>query len=275
MIPEAYPTGSGAEPGPPPKSGRGIVRAQASGESPAGLRFGLPVPLASEHSPRVKWTFFSSAASIATIVGGGLLVTGCISPARRLDSTIIGQLHEHSSTRDQVEKVLGKPGEVLAASNGQALVRYWYTMPAASTEASRVRRAEHPGDLLVRLLTILYDPRGIIDRMLISESVTPVVRDQKYISVGPFLSRAELSRVEKGKTTSAEVKELFGPPTSVTFDLDGKTIMRWIYVRRHAQYRLDKDHRELFVITDKRDTVCDFFFGDPPRAAQHAVPETL
>lgn len=49
-------------------------------------------------------------------------------------------------------------------------------------------------------------------------------------SSGYKITPEQISKIQPGKTTVAEMNGLFGPPTSQSFGSDGKLSMIWMYV---------------------------------------------
>ena len=177
-----------------------------------------------------------------------LVVTGCMSPARRLDSAVLNQIREGVTTRDEVEKILGMPLTAIDGSNRKTLARYEY---------GRLRRnAEVPtpgilptqaGTLLLRTVNILYDNRGKVEKRTFYESTTPYQRQMSSIWVGQLIGEKDLARIKKGTTSETELIRWFGPPMARGLTVEGEPVVSWFYRMAKGRFELKLQQQTLLV----------------------------
>jgi len=179
--------------------------------------------------------------------------------AYRLDVANVRKIVPGTSTRAEVERIFGQPDETLSGADGKLVARYYYRQPIVSTEASRVQRHDHPGDLLLRTLTVRYNSSGTVERKLHDESITPVRRsDSGWVEIGPDLDPAAVSRIEKGKTTAAELLAQLREPASQTLDVTGARLLVWFYYKDRLDRLGQPVARELLVVLNDKGAVADY-----------------
>ena len=188
-----------------------------------------------------------------------LIASGCVSPARRLDPSVIRKIQPNVSTRADVEKLLGKPRELIMGPAHKTVARYWWTEALHTADSSRERRRTNPGDVLFRSFTVLYQPAEVVKRKLHDESVTPALRDEYHVTVGHRIDSSVLDRVSKGATTMKDLLALLGEPTARTLSPSGNVVLIWVYAQEDSRHRgFNTDFQKFVVGLDENDRVADF-----------------
>src|SRR5688572_19900065 len=89
-----------------------------------------------------------------------LLFVGCLSPADRLEPSVVQQVKE-ASTRAEVEKIMGRSGAIVTGAGSNSVAHFQYTRRIDSAEFQLIGNfAKNPGDILLRHLSVLYDGRN-------------------------------------------------------------------------------------------------------------------
>jgi outer membrane protein assembly factor BamE (lipoprotein component of BamABCDE complex) len=208
--------------------------------------------------------------SVLLVAIAGLFLCGCLSSARRLEPSVIGRIKEGSSSRADVEKLLGRPEELLIGSNRKTRAYYDFIQPIISNDSSYHARRRNPGDILVRTLTLLYATDGSLEQKVYNETLTPVEQSRDYFMAGQRIGVATLDRLRKGNTTQEEVLALLGEPTVRTLTVEGHPLFIWYYAREDSHHHgMKRDFQRVLVWIDERGRVRDYGTFDNP---DQAVP---
>jgi hypothetical protein len=136
-------------------------------------------------------------------------------------------------------------------TNGLILTRHFFYGIEPTRDASSHVRRWHPGDLLLRTLTVKYGADNIVERKLHDESVTPVYRTNAWYFAGPPLSADALAFIARGATTEAELIQSLGEPATRTFDVDGRACLVWFSLKRRVKAGSDLPVQWLLVRLDQ------------------------
>jgi outer membrane protein assembly factor BamE (lipoprotein component of BamABCDE complex) len=182
------------------------------------------------------------AIALALVIVAGM--TGCVSPARRLVPKITQQVKPGMS-REHVEALLGTAAALDRAPDGRSVGTYLYRR---EQEAARTDLVMEPGNfrcagtLLHRMLTVLYSPTGVVERVKFSETETPYFEAIEVLPdwtrrkwVGKQITPAMLQSIQKGVTTAAEIDLMLGDPTWTYLSLQGDEIQGWFYGELNGQ----------------------------------------
>jgi hypothetical protein len=200
---------------------------------------------------------FSRVFVAALALCAGVLMSGCYSPAHRLEVSVVKKVRPGMS-RPAVEKIMGAPAETVLGSNGKTVARYYFHEYRRLEDSSRYKQFHNPGEGLVRTLSLLYDGGGTLERKLHDESVTPIQRDMnRWVQIGPQLGAGALSRINRGKDRSEDVIQIFGEPMSRSLDPQGRVLLQWVQYREHADY-LGQPTAKLLTVVLEGNVVADF-----------------
>jgi hypothetical protein len=198
-----------------------------------------------------------TAGFVASI---SILVSGCYSPARRLDVSAVKPI-TIGMTRAEVERRLGEPREIQKGSNGAVVARYFFHEFHHSEEASRYGRFHNPGELLYRTLTVLYSANGLVEKKLHDESISSFHREWNgWVELGPPLTSKDF-HITKGSDTGKSLLERFGEPTVRTLNPNGQLVWQWLYFRGRPD-RLGQPFARLLTVTFESDVVQNFTITD-------------
>lgn len=184
---------------------------------------------------------------------------GCISPAQRLDASITSQFRIGASTRAEIEQTLGKPGMAVSGSNRKTAAIYHYGRfkPVSRLPASSVLPTP-AGTFVLRSFSILYDARGIAEKISQHEAAVDCHRDMLGLWLGDSFAEKDLARIQKGRTSAKELAGYFGPPMDRAFTVDGYTVVFWFYSRIQGRFAMHKTHQGLKVILNEDGIVLDY-----------------
>ena len=193
------------------------------------------------------------------LVAAMLAVAGCSSPAKRLEPAVVNQFQEGAATRQEVERKLGRPANVMTGSNRKTVAIYESGRIASKPEPESLSVLPTPiGTVRWRTFSILYDDRDVMEKKLFHESVTPYERNMSSVSAGHVVSEAELSEIKSGQTKSSELRHLFGPPMGKTFTVDGEIVLAWFYGKAAGRFELSVKRQTLLVRMNDSDIVVDY-----------------
>lgn len=191
-----------------------------------------------------------------------LAVTGCRTPAQKLEPSFIGQIQEGTTTRAELEQIFGKPKRVFRGANQKTLTlhKYQINRPNPGWRGFAEREA---GSIVLRGLTVLYGTNQVVQKFLFDQSSTIVHRDGDGIVIGWSPAKADFTKIVKGITSRGELIQWYGAPTMQTLTIDGERELCWSFLRATRQFRSDEQEQEFHVILDNDDFVKDFgMFGN-------------
>lgn len=189
--------------------------------------------------------------------------TGCVSPAKKLDSSLVSQIKEGITTRQEVETLFGPPKETATGANQKTLA--YYRFQQAYRNPGWVGAYEgHLGSVGIRTLSVLYDNKGTVEKFLASQYNTVVSRDENGISAGRVISEETFAKIIKGITSKGEVIQWLGPPTTEMLTLEGDQSFRWNFARK-GRWAANNQVQEFRVILDDENFVKDFGLIKSPR----------
>ena len=189
----------------------------------------------------------------------GLLAAGCMSPAERLEPSIVKSIREGFTTRDEVHKTLGKPRQEVNGSNQKRLATYQYSRlkPEAAVPTPSAL-PDKAGTYLLRTFSVLYDEHDTVEQMLFYETSTPLYRQMSTVWVGQAITDRETARILKGASGEGELESMFGPPTARGLTIEGTPVMAWSYVQIKSRFELREAQQTLFVYLSRSGIVQDF-----------------
>ena len=158
----------------------------------------------------------------------------------------------------EVEQRFGRPQQKVTGANGTTVARYFFRGPRFNNHVDAYERREHPGDLIIRTLTLLYGPSPVIQRKVHDESVTAVYRYNGWYVAGPTVLPENLVFLKKGETAKAELVDRLGEPTSRSFDNDGAEILIWLSFKGRRDSLSNAEVRHLLVTLNEKLIVKDF-----------------
>jgi outer membrane protein assembly factor BamE (lipoprotein component of BamABCDE complex) len=192
-------------------------------------------------------------------VAAALATAGCSSPGKRLEPSMVNQIREGETTRDEVEKHFGKPENAITGSNRRTLVIYEYGRLKPSAEPTSLSILPTPiGTVRLRTLTVLYDDADRVEKKVFHESVTPYERNMSSVSAGTAVEEADLSSIKAGRTTGAELRKRFGYPMGKTMTIDGHLVLVWHYGKAAGRFEPRFKRQSLLVEMNASDVVIDY-----------------
>lgn len=202
------------------------------------------------------------AASVLLIALACL--AGCASYHRRLESSTVAKIVPGQTAQTEVVALLGPPGESTTGAEGVTVTRHFFHQFQLSTDASRHERRQHPGDILLRTLTLRYGGRTIVDAKLHDESLTPVYRTNAWLYAGPSMAAESLAFIARDRTTEAELIEHLGRPAARTIGLNGNPAVMWFGAKARQGSGNRMEMRKLVVFFDHQRIVRDFILVERP-----------
>jgi hypothetical protein len=192
------------------------------------------------------------------IVSVLFLVAGCSLSARRLEVPAVAKIKVGATTRNEVEKLFGRPNEAVAGSNDKTVARYFFRELHVSRDVSASQRREHPGDILFRTLSLRYGTNRVVEQKLHDESFTPIYWHNGWNVAGPSIAPENLLFIQKDKTTAADLIDHLGEPTCRTFDSTGVETLIWFSVKARRDRLRDAEVQRLVALMDERRVVKDY-----------------
>lgn len=179
-----------------------------------------------------------------------VLLTGCLSPARRLDPQVTDQIQPGRS-RAEVEKLLGRPEHMETGGNGRTLAVYSFG-DGQLTYGSQ--------GLALRVLSLLYSPRFVVERRLMHDSrVAYESHFFKLDEFGQLLAREEIIGKMKPVMNREEVVAEFGPPFFERLNVDGgSTLIWWAGRQRFSLFGQAYDTQSFVVTCNELGLVTDY-----------------
>jgi outer membrane protein assembly factor BamE (lipoprotein component of BamABCDE complex) len=198
-------------------------------------------------------------SSFLVMAAAMLAVAGCSSPAKRLEPAVINQFREGAATRQEVERKLGKPSNVMTGSNRKTVAVYEYgrIMPTPEPRSTSVLPTPI-GTVQWRTFSILYNDRDVVEKTLFHESVTPYERNMSSVSAGHVVGEAELSVIKVGETKAADLRQVFGPPMGKTMTVDGDIVLAWFYGKAAGRFEPSLKRQTLLVRVNDAEVVVDY-----------------
>jgi outer membrane protein assembly factor BamE (lipoprotein component of BamABCDE complex) len=189
-------------------------------------------------------------------------LTGCATPARRLDTDVLQHVREGESSRAEVEKLLGRPLSLVTGPTGRTLAVYEFANFGNQGFTG-------PRQLNSRRFSLLYDPNFVVEKKLLSASATRYRVGWKD-RLGQPLDRAEIVRTMRPQVTRNELIEKFGPPTVESLTVDGGTAAGWIALEQASVVWGGLHEQILEVVFDESGVVKDYkIIGTLDRPSSH------
>ncbi len=195
-----------------------------------------------------------------------LAVTGCVSPAGKLDQSVVAQIQDGVSTRPEVERLFGQPRITDIGSNGKQVAVYRFFREYEKEDMltpGRVKRFYH-----LRMLSVLYGKDGRVELHHLYESNTPGSANYHKASVGAMVRAEQLALINKGSTERADLVQFFRDPMAETLTTDGNLMLIWLYVEKNGAMDFSPARQRLEVLTTRSGTVRDFRVVQDAKAAQ-------
>jgi outer membrane protein assembly factor BamE (lipoprotein component of BamABCDE complex) len=195
-----------------------------------------------------------------------LALTGCVSPAGKLDESVVTQIRDGVSTRSEVERLFGQPKNTSIGSNGKqvAVYRFFRMYEQEDLQGnSRVKRYFH-----LRMLSVLYGKDGRVELHHLYESNTPGSANRNNASVGARVRAEQLALIHKGFTERADLVQFFGNPMAEGLTTDGDLVLVWLYVEKNGPMDFSPAKQMLEVLMTRSGTVRDFRVVQDAKVAQ-------
>jgi hypothetical protein len=184
----------------------------------------------------------------AAVLAAAILQFGC---AGAMDSAKISRIVPGTTTVAEARRILGKPDSQLG-SEGQVLLRYF------TEQTTGMNPARGPVRYRGSSLDLLADSNGVIQKVHRYDSTTLVRPDRvDGRNTGPDLSADSLDRIKDGKTTAAQMSDLFGAPSEELLGFRGTMLRRWVQIN-YARGTVHGVITYLEVEFDDRDVVVGF-----------------
>ncbi len=178
-----------------------------------------------------------------------LILTGCVSPADRLEPQVVRQVKE-GMARPEVEKIMGKPRSVVTGAGEHSVAHYGYTARINSAEFQLLGAfAKNPGDILLRHLSLLYNRQNVVEKLLFHQSLTPFAVGFGKMSAGQTVSPETLQQIKKGVSNQEDVVKLLGEPTMRALDPNGDLGMVWQYARSEMGWTKNRNDYQTLTVT--------------------------
>lgn len=189
----------------------------------------------------------------------GLLATGCMSPAERLEPSIIKGIREGFTTRDEVHRTLGKPRQEVNGSNQKRLATYQYSRlkPDAAVPTPSIL-PNKAGTVLLRTVSVIYDEHETVEKLLFYETTAPLYRQMSTYWIGQAITDRETARILRGASGEGEMESLFGRPTARGLTVEGRPVMAWSYLQIKSRFGFREAQQTLFVYLSPSGIVEDF-----------------
>jgi len=196
---------------------------------------------------------------LAAILLLGTLLAGCVSPGERLEASTVERIKEGSTTRQEVEKLLGMPRSILQGSDRRVVADYSYgrLLPGA-TPPTVGPTAKIIGSVWERSVSVLYDENGIVMKKTFFESEQRVREGHGRIWVGHGITESDLSDIQVGVTTFKELEKRFGRPASKGLTLKGNYAYDWFYGTTQESSGLNVKRRTIQVLFENDGKVIDY-----------------
>jgi hypothetical protein len=143
-----------------------------------------------------------------------------------LNRAALSGITEGSSTRPEVEKLLGKPDDVLSGANQKTLTMY---------QDYDVKQKFHflKDEYELSFLTayFLFEPEGMLEKKFISDTQTTTTTQWGIRTVGTPITSDKLGKIIPGLTSYDQLRESFGPPMSEALTINGTITREWAFSR--------------------------------------------
>ncbi|MBN9691628.1 MAG: hypothetical protein J0M24_15425 [Verrucomicrobia bacterium] len=184
-----------------------------------------------------------------TLLVGILVLAGCATPARKLETSVTSQIHPGLS-RTEVEAILGAPATLETGTTGRSLAFYEYSRGSAQDNLDRT----------LRCLSVLYDRQFRVIEVLRHEGTLNydhgLFRGDR---VGKVFSREEIVRVMTPGVTREDVVKAFGNPMWEYLTFDGGRRMVWLAAQENPwAWRNQLKGWSFVVICDPAGLMVDF-----------------
>jgi hypothetical protein len=185
---------------------------------------------------------------LALLVIPLLALTGCITPAKRLEPSMVATIEPGKSTKSEADKLLGKPESLVTSVEGRTLAQYSY-----------FREAGYGSPCIVRMLSLLYDRQLVLEQKLFSDStLAPRIHLFKPSQLGDAIDRERIIKLMKPGTIRSDIINELGPPTIEELTVKGETIMTWIAVQDGIAFFKRMESQTLSVRLDEHGILLDF-----------------
>lgn len=199
-----------------------------------------------------------------------LLLSGCASPATKLDDTLLTQIKDGTSTRAEVKSLLGVAPSLTTGSNGKQVWIYHYKTGTAHPDAQTAITLDPyrpgtttiytsaSGQVRLRTLSVLIGTDGRVERHHLYESTTAVSATRAGAQVGTQVRPAQLAHIFKGVTERSDLAKHFGEPVGEILDPEGNLILTWFYSEGGAFVGAQPQRQMLDVLVNPKGTVIDY-----------------
>lgn len=199
-----------------------------------------------------------------------LLLSGCASPATKLDETLLAQIKDGTSTSDEVKSLLGAAPTLTTGSNGKKVWVYHYMTATTHPDAQGAITLDpdRPGTTTVytsasgqvrlRTLSVLFGPDGRVERHHLYESRTAISATRTAAQLGTPVRPAQLAHIFKGVTERSDLTKHFGEPVGEILDPEGNLVLTWLYAESAGFVGSKPQRQSLDVLVNPKGTVIDY-----------------
>ncbi|MCC7373525.1 MAG: hypothetical protein IT581_02635 [Verrucomicrobiales bacterium] len=186
----------------------------------------------------------------AAVVAIALLAGGCASvdplaPATR------GEVQAGMAI-SEVHQRLGSPTYYEQAPSGRSVETY----EVLQTIFGKFGVREREEALEIRQFSVRYDAAGRVEKTLQHRGVLEGFTRLHSRSLGPEITREQVSQVRSGISTRADVEKLFGPASQARLDPESGVRLEWIYdVVESSAVTPGRAYRSIEVTLDEGDVV--------------------
>lgn len=199
-----------------------------------------------------------------------LVLAGCVSPAAKLDGSLVVQIKEGTTTHAGVESLLGKTTMVITNSAGrqvwiyhhrtgitrrnpQSAIMFDPTRPSTSTVYTSAS-----GQLRVRMLSILFGLDGRVDRKHLYESSSDYGATLTGAHLGTRFGHEQLATIQKGVTDRPSLVNVFGEPFAEFLNPEGNLVLGWNFSELSPMPGAQPKRQRLEVLLGRSGIVIDY-----------------
>lgn len=174
-----------------------------------------------------------------------------------LDQSVVTERLHEGESRDEVRRDFGPPQRSEKGSNGEFLDDYVLRFAPPGQSAGRWRTIE------VRSLSVLYDGQRHVEKFTYHVGAIKafIIGYNERWRTDLWVDPKALGKIKRGATTTADLIELFGPPTVERLNIRGEQIMSWYYGEGKRGIR---QGHEFSVLVNADSVVEDYAVRDQP-----------
>ncbi len=198
------------------------------------------------------------------------MLAGCVSPAAKLDGSLLAQIKEGTTTQAEVESLLGRTTAVITNSAGRQVWVYHHrtgsarrnpgsaimfdpTRPSTSTVYTSAS-----GQLRLRMLSILFGLDGRVDRKHLYESSSDYGATLTGAHLGSRFGHEQLATIQNGVTERPGLVMVFGEPFAEFLNPEGNLSLVWNFSELSPMPGAQPKSQRLEVLLGRSGAVIDY-----------------